>query len=85
MYGPWGDLPENEPVGSGVNPENLDEDVSEEELKFKMWDIEEIDETLFKVTNPLDANEHYNVYLGNPIGCTCGKKNCEHIKAVLNT
>ncbi len=72
-------------IGSGINPENLDEAVSEEELKFKLWDIEEIDEKLFTITNPLDSNEHYNVYLGNPIGCTCGKKDCEHIKAVLNS
>ena len=40
---------------------------------------------LIVVTNPLDANEHYNVFLGDPIGCTCGQKNCEHIRAVLNS
>ncbi|NGX33463.1 MAG: hypothetical protein K1060chlam4_01531, partial [Candidatus Anoxychlamydiales bacterium] len=40
---------------------------------------------LYRVTNPLDENEHYSVFLKDPIGCTCGKKNCEHVKAVLNS
>ncbi len=72
-------------ISSGINPENLDEDVSAEDLKFRLWDIKEEDKKLYTVTNPLDNNEQYRVFLGEPIGCTCGKKNCEHIKAVLNT
>ena len=71
--------------GMGINIENLDEEVSDEDLKFRLWDIQEEGTKLFKVINPLDQNEHYNVYLGDPLGCTCGKKNCEHIKAVLNS
>jgi len=63
--------------------ENIDDEVSEEDLKFRTWDIEEEGQNLYKVVNPLDKNEHYSVYLGEPLGCTCGKKNCEHIKAVL--
>ena len=35
--------------------------------------------------DPLDPNEHYNVFLGTPLGCTCGEKDCEHIRAVLST
>ena len=69
----------------GVNPENLDAEVLDKDLKFRLWDIHEEGKELYKVTNPLDQNEHYSVYLGDPIGCTCGKKNCEHIKAVLNS
>ena len=41
------------------------------------------DEKMFTVTNRLDKNEKFNVYLGKPIGCTCGKEGCEHILAVL--
>ena len=71
--------------GESRNKETTDEEVTEEDLKFRTWDIEQIDEKLYRVTNPLDNNEHYSVYLGSPVGCTCGEKNCEHIKAVLNS
>lgn len=65
--------------------ENEEEEVSDEDLKFHSWDIIQTADKLYLVTNPLDKNEHYNVFLGEPLGCTCGKKNCEHIRAVLNT
>ncbi len=71
--------------GLGVHAENLDEDVSDEDLKFRTWDIEEISSNLYTVTNPLDVKEQYNVYLGEPIGCTCGENDCEHIRSVLNS
>ncbi len=61
------------------------EPVTEAELYFRDWEIAQQAEQLYTVTNPLDANEHYNVFLGEPIGCTCGQKNCEHIRAALNT
>lgn len=72
-------------LGMGINPENLDEEVDEKDLKFRDWDIFEEGAYLYKVVNPLDEKEHYSVFLKDPIGCTCGKKNCEHIKAVLNS
>jgi hypothetical protein len=62
-----------------------EEDVSEEDLKFRTWDIEQQEDQLYVVTNPLNKEEHYRVFLGQPIGCTCGEKNCEHIQAVLHT
>jgi hypothetical protein len=62
-----------------------EEVVSEDDLKFRTWDIKQESEKLFSVTNPLDQKEHYNVFLGEPLGCTCGDKNCEHIQAVLRT
>lgn len=62
-----------------------EEDVSDEDLRFREWDIEAKDGNLFEITNPLNATEHYTVYLGNPVGCTCGNANCEHIRAVLNS
>ena len=65
--------------------EEEEEIVSDEELTFKEWDIQSIGENLYSVSNPLNEKEQYNVYLGKPLGCTCGNKNCEHIRAVLNT
>lgn len=65
--------------------EAQEEIVSDDELKFKSWDIAQAGDKLYIVTNPLDAKEHYNVYLGDPVGCTCGENHCEHIRAVLNS
>lgn len=64
--------------------EELEEEVSEKDLKFKTWDIEQTGDKLFSVTNPLDVNEKYSVYIGDPIGCTCGEMRCKHIHAVLS-
>jgi hypothetical protein len=61
------------------------EEVTAEDLSFRNWDIKQSGDNLYTVTNPLDPNEHYSVFLGTPLGCTCGLKNCEHIRAVLNT
>lgn len=65
--------------------ETIEEEVSDADLTFRSWDVEQQDEKLYSVTNPLDTKEHYNVFLGDPIGCTCGNKNCEHIQAVLKS
>ena len=62
-----------------------EETISDEDLKFRTWDIKMENEKLYSVSNPLDPKEHYNVFLGEPLGCTCGSKNCEHIQAVLRT
>ena len=61
------------------------EEVSKEELTFREWNIDQQNDKLYYVTNPLNNNEKYSVYLGDPIGCTCGKNNCEHILAVLKS
>jgi hypothetical protein len=60
-----------------------DEEIKEEDLTFCQWDIEQSGQDLFTVSNRLDSHEKYSVYLGHPVGCTCGKENCEHIVAVL--
>ncbi|HSW72668.1 MAG TPA: hypothetical protein VLG44_04610 [Chlamydiales bacterium] len=65
--------------------ENFDAEVKDDELKFRLWDIKQTAEKLYTVSNPSDSKEIYNVFLGDPIGCTCGQKNCEHIRAVLNS
>lgn len=63
----------------------VEEVVEEADLKFRDWEVSQKEEKLYHVVNPLDKNEYYDVFLGDPIGCTCGCKNCEHICAVLNT
>ena len=63
----------------------VEEEITEDDLKFRNWDIRQTADKLYAVTNPLDENEHYSVFLGTPLGCTCGEKNCEHIRAVLNS
>lgn len=68
---------------SQIEPE--EEIVLEEDLHFRSWDIKQTAEQLYQVTNPLNTEEHYNVFLGSPVGCTCGSKSCEHIKAVLSS
>ncbi len=62
-----------------------EEEVSDEDLRFRDWDIEKTGENLYNVTNPFNNDEHYQVFLGSPVGCTCGQKNCEHIRSVLNS
>ena len=62
-----------------------EEIITQEDLKFRDWDIQQSGENLYLVTNPLHNDEQFTVYLGSPTGCTCGKKNCEHIHAVLNS
>lgn len=59
--------------------------ISEEDLIFQQWEIKQTDDKLYSVTNRLDTDEKYNVYLGHPVGCTCGKPGCEHILAVLKS
>jgi hypothetical protein len=61
----------------------IDNPISDEELSFRDWEITKKGDQLYIVTNPLDSREHYSVFLGTPIGCTCGEAHCEHIKAVL--
>jgi hypothetical protein len=73
----------------GPTPDGLSEDqeeaVEEKELEFSEWIVEPLAEKLYKVTNKLDPKEEYRVFLGDPIGCTCGKPHCEHILAVLRS
>lgn len=65
--------------------ENEGEAVSEEDLKFEQWEVTQTGDKLFVVINKLDPVEKYNVYLGQPVGCTCGKPGCEHILVVLKS
>ncbi len=60
-----------------------EEIVSDADLRFQQWEIKQCGDQLFSVTNKLDSLEKYRVFLGHPIGCTCGEQGCEHILAVL--
>lgn len=77
-------------IARSVNPSPAllahdDHVVHDEELKFEQWTIHQIGEKQYSVASRLDDHEKYNVYLGDPIGCTCGKQGCEHILAVLKS
>lgn len=73
-----------------IHPEQLieaehEEVVKEQDLDFQQWIIKQTGENLYDVTNKLDPKETYHVFLGNPVGCTCGKAGCEHMVAVLKS
>ncbi|MCB1181685.1 MAG: hypothetical protein KDK55_06685 [Chlamydiia bacterium] len=71
--------------GDKIASESDEEVITEEDLKFRTWDIKQTGDQLYRVTNPLTPSEKYDVFLGSPIGCTCGNIHCEHIKAVLSS
>ena len=62
-----------------------EEIVTDEDLTFEEWNIVQTGDKLFTVINKLSPEEKYNVYLGHPIGCTCGNQGCEHIHVVLKS
>lgn len=63
----------------------IEEPISDNELNFQQWEINQTGDKLFAVINKLDNKEKYSVYLGHPVGCTCGNNGCEHILAVLKS
>lgn len=68
-----------------THPEATGEPVSAEDLHFQEWIITQIGDKLYEVANKLQPDEKYRVFLGDPVGCTCGKPHCEHIVAVLKS
>ncbi len=80
-------------IARALNPQNDGEEelkpeleeIKDEELQFQQWNIIQTGNNLFSVINRLDDHEKYSVYLGHPVGCTCGKQGCEHILAVLKS
>lgn len=65
--------------------EEVEEIIADEELNFQQWEITQVGDKLYSATNKLDPQESYRVFLGEPVGCTCGKEGCEHILAVLKS
>ena len=63
----------------------LEENIADEDLHFENWKIEQTGDHLYQVTNPLDTEERYQVFLGTPVGCSCNQAHCEHIQAVLRS
>lgn len=63
----------------------IEEEVKDIDLNFQQWDIQQTGEKLFSVSHRLDSKDKYSVYLGYPVGCTCGKEGCEHLLAVLKS
>lgn len=62
-----------------------EEEISDKDLSFTSWIISPIEKNLYQVTHPDYLDEGYQVFLGSPIGCTCGSNHCEHIQAVLRS
>src|SRR5262249_9447287 len=57
-----------------------------ENLPPQRWTIQQTGENLYSVTDNEDVTQtEYKVFLGKPVGCTCGKEGCEHIVAVLKS
>jgi hypothetical protein len=55
-----------------------------EELTFQPWNIQQTGDKMYLVTK-CETLEKWTVYLGDPVGCTCGESGCEHILAVLKS
>lgn len=60
------------------------EEVEESELTFQQFNIEEVANQIFKVTNRLE-NDCYIVELAPKVRCSCGQNDCEHIINVLKS
>ena len=73
------------PQADPINEREVEEDVRDDELQFEQWSISSAGDKLYNVVNRLDEQEKYRVYLGHPVGCTCGREGCEHILAVLKS
>jgi hypothetical protein len=73
-------------TSSNTTPTNLISNIPKlSNQTAKNWDVESIEPNFYMVTNRIDTKEHYNVYLGDPIRCTCGQTGCEHVVAVLKS
>ena len=78
-------------ISNGVEGEPLKTTISApvilppEEIAAHPWVIQQKGELMYEVTDKKDALKKFNVYLGNPMGCTCGQEGCEHLIAVLKS
>lgn len=62
-----------------------EEVITENDLSFQDWEIQQTETNQFTVTNKLNKQEAYKVSLGEPVTCTCGVKGCEHVLLVLKS
>lgn len=63
----------------------IEDEITDEELTFREWIIQDDQNNSFTVIDPNDQTKHFHVNLSTPITCTCGEKNCAHIQAVLRS
>ncbi len=68
-----------------VSYEDEEDLITEEDLTFTSWIIRPLKQNLYLVVHPDHLEDQYQVFLGSPIGCTCGSNQCDHIKAVLSS
>lgn len=73
------------PVTPSETALEQEEIIRDQDLAFQQWEIAKAGDQLYTVINRLDTQEKYNVFLGTPVGCTCGQTGCEHILAVLKS
>lgn len=78
---PMGNEMYSEMVAWAANQEA--QDIKESEI-LSPWQIQETGVNQYLVIDTADQTE-FRVFLGEPVGCTCGKEGCEHIIAVLKS
>jgi hypothetical protein len=65
--------------------EDVELEITADDLHFDDWIIQQTGDKLYTVTHKLDPIKHYSVYLGEPVGCTCGETGCDHVLAILRS
>lgn len=65
-------------------PKNLPKDLLRGGIDPE-WMVDEVGPNMFKVISREEPGMVYQVYLGHPIGCSCGSNRCQHIIAALKT
>lgn len=70
---------------SAVEEIPVQSELAPQELKYQGWEIIQTNDKMYSVVNKQNRLEQYSVYLGHPVGCTCGQNGCEHILAVLHS
>lgn len=68
-----------------ISYEEEEDLITEKDLAFTSWIIRPLKQNLYQVIHPDHLEDQYQVFLGSPIGCTCGSNQCDHIKAVLSS
>ncbi len=70
---------------SGVEKPQIEEEVPIEELAFQQWEIVQNNDKMYTVIDKINKQQQFTVFLGQPVGCTCGQNGCEHVVAVLKS
>ncbi len=65
-------------------PKNLPKDLLRGGIDPE-WMVDEVGPHMFRVVSREEPEVIYQVYLGEPIGCSCGSNRCQHIIAALKS